>query len=159
MHWMQSLVKRWQGRTNILAWEIFSEVNLVSGVTEPSGVDFVNTAAGLIRAVDPTRPVNASMADIGTWPNFYRSTAIDFINIHPHPPSALLDRYIISGVRDYLTIYKRPVLIGESGVNAATPESADGKITIAENVRLEQPPRSHQPPSARMPLPVAGAGP
>jgi hypothetical protein len=136
MQWIQSLVKRWQGRKNILAWEIFSEVNLASGVTEPSGIDFVNTAATLIRAADPTRPVTASMADTGTWPNFYRNTTIDFINIHPYPPSGQLDRQIISGVRNYINAYQRPVLIGESGLNASTPDSADGKITIAKNASL-----------------------
>ena len=136
MQWMQTLVKRWQGRKNILAWEIYSEVNLSTGVTEPAGIDFVNSAAALIRAADPTRPVTASLADTGTWPNFYQKTNIDFINIHPYPPSAQLDRQLISGVRDYLSTYKRPVLIGESGLNAATPDSADGKITIAENARL-----------------------
>jgi hypothetical protein len=136
MHWMQSLVKRWQGRKNILGWEIFSEVNLASGVTEPSGIDFVNTAAALIRAADQTRPVTASMADTGTWSNFYRNTSIDFINIHPYPPSAQLDRQIISGVRNYINAYQRPVLIGESGLNASTPDSADGKITIAKNANL-----------------------
>lgn len=136
MGWMQSLVKRWQGRKNILAWEIFSEVNLASGTNESSGIDFVNTAATLIRAADPTRAVTASIADTGTWPNFYRNTAIDFINIHPYPPSGQLDRQIISGVRNYINVYQRPVLIGESGLNAATPDSADGKITIAKNANL-----------------------
>ena len=136
MQWMQSLVKRWQGRKNILAWEIFSEVNLASGVTEPSGIDFVNTAAALIRAADPTHPVTASLADTGTWPKFYSETAIDFINTHPYPSLAQLDRSIISVVRNYLSTYKRPVLIGESGLNAATPDSADGKITIAKNASL-----------------------
>jgi hypothetical protein len=136
MQWMQSLVKRWQGRKNILAWEIFSEVNLASGVTEPSGIDFVNTAAALIRAADPARPVTASLAETGTWPNFYHGTAIDFINIHPYPSLAQLDRSIINGVRDYLSTYKRPVLIGESGLNAATPDSAEGKITVSQNARL-----------------------
>jgi hypothetical protein len=136
MQWMQSLVKRWQGRKNILGWEIFSEVNLASGTTEATGIDFVNTAAAIIRAADPTRPVTASLADTGTWPNFYRNAAIDFINIHPYPPSGQLDRQIISGVRNYLNAYQRPVLIGESGLNASTPDSADGKITIAKNASL-----------------------
>jgi hypothetical protein len=90
----------------------------------------------MTRAADPTRPVTASLADTGTWPNFYRDTAIDFINIHPYPPSAQLDRHIISGVRDYLSTYQRPVLIGESGLNAATPDSADGKITVAQNAPI-----------------------
>jgi hypothetical protein len=105
-------------------------------VTEPSGIDFVNTAAALIRAADPTHPVTASLADTGTWPKFYSETAIDFINTHPYPSLAQLDRSIISVVRNYLSTYKRPVLIGESGLNAATPDSADGKITIAKNASL-----------------------
>ncbi len=135
--WMETLVRRWQGRENIAAWEIFSEVNLASNPTESAGVDFVNTAAARIRAADLSgRPVTASIADTGTWPNFYRDAAIDFINIHPYPTSAQLDRTIVEGVRQYLTKYDRPVLIGESGLSAATPDSNAGGATIAENAPL-----------------------
>jgi hypothetical protein len=124
MQWMQTLVKRWQGRNNILGWEVFSEVNLATGPTESSGIDFVNNAVILIRAADLThRPVTASLADDGRWPNFYRDAAIDFINIHPYPPSAQLDRNIISGVRKYIATYNRPVLIGESGFGGPLPDS------------------------------------
>ena len=42
LQWMQTLVKRWQAQKNIAAWEIFSEVNLASGVSESEGIDFVN---------------------------------------------------------------------------------------------------------------------
>ncbi len=123
MRWMQTLVQRWQGRKNILAWEIFSEVNLASGSNQSSGIDFVNKAAALIREADPAhRPVTASLADVGNWLNFYRKTSIDFINIHPYPASAQLDRDIISGVRQYISMYGRPVLIGESGLNAESPD-------------------------------------
>jgi hypothetical protein len=123
IQWMETLVKRWQGRNNILAWEIFSEVNLASGSTESAGIDFVNSAAAAIRAADAVhRPVTASLAEVGNWPDFYRKTSIDFINIHPYPPSAQLDRNIIKGVRDDLATYGRPVLIGESGLNAESPE-------------------------------------
>jgi hypothetical protein len=134
--WMQTLVQRWQGRKNILGWEIFSEVNLASGNTESSGIDFVNTAAALIRATDPTRPVTASIADTGTWPNFYQKTNIDFINLHPYPPSAQLDRAIVSEVRAYLARYNRPILIGESGLSADTPDSSSGELTVAPNAPI-----------------------
>jgi len=137
LQWMQTLVQRWQGRKNILAWEVFSEVNLASGASESTGMDFVNSAVSIIRAADPSRrPVTASLADTGTWPNFYRNTSIDFINIHPYPPSAQLDRYIVSGVRQALITYNRPVFIGESGLNAATPDSEAGKLTIARTAPL-----------------------
>jgi hypothetical protein len=137
LQWMQTLVERWQGRRNIAAWEIFSEVNLATGPTESEGIDFVNSAASIIRASDPARrPVTASLADTGKWPNFYRNASIDFINIHPYPPSAQLDRTIISEVRTSLTKYGRPVLIGESGLSADTPDSNAGKLTVAENAPL-----------------------
>jgi hypothetical protein len=115
LQWMQTLVKRWQSRRNIPAWEIFSEVNLASGGTESTGISFVNLAASMIRASDPSRrPVTASLADDGRWPNFYRATEIDFINIHPYPTDSRLDRFVVAGVRQFLTAYKKPVLIGES---------------------------------------------
>lgn len=128
--WMQALVQRWQGRKNILGWEIFSEVNLASGTTESSGIDFVNSAATLIRATDSTRPVTASLADVGNWPDFYKKANIDFINTHPYPPSAQLDRNIISVVRKAIATYNRPVLIGESGLNADTPDNYPPKAEI-----------------------------
>jgi hypothetical protein len=131
MQWMQTLVKRWQGRQNILGWEVFSEANIATGSTESSGVDFVNRAATLIRTADSmNRPVTASLADVGTWPNFYRQTSIDFVNIHPYPLSSQLDRIIISEARNSLARYGRPVLIGESGLNAESPEKYPPKAEI-----------------------------
>ena len=135
--WVETLVQRWQGQENIAAWEIFSEVNLASNPTEAAGVDFVNRAAALIRVADPSeRPVTASIADTGTWPNFYRDASIEFINIHPYPPSAQLDRTIVSEVRQSLARYHRPVFIGESGLSAETPDSSAGGATIEENAPL-----------------------
>jgi len=122
LKWMKAVVQHWQGRRNIAGWEIFSEVNLASGAEEVAGIDFVNQAAAIIREVDAhKRPVTASIADTGTWPNFYRAADLDFINIHPYPPSAQLDRAILSGVRKSLAAYQRPVLIGESGLSAESP--------------------------------------
>ena len=54
MEWVKTLVERWQGRENIAAWEIFSEIDIASGATghkdakggvdEATGIDFTNTA-------------------------------------------------------------------------------------------------------------------
>jgi hypothetical protein len=122
LKWMKNLVDRWRGYDNILGWEIFSEVNLATGAAESSGIDFVNAAAAMIRAADPDRPITASIADTGTWLNFYRKANIDFCNIHPYPPSAKLDRTIVQEVRTYLDKYEKPALIGESGLNAQSPD-------------------------------------
>ena len=123
IEWMQTLVKRWQGRRNIAAWEIFSEVNIATGPTESGGIDFVNSAASAIRASDPAqRPVTASLAGYDGWPSFYGKASVDFINFHPYPLDCKLDRFIVSKVRQFLTTYQKPVLIGESSLCAAFPE-------------------------------------
>jgi len=97
----------------------------------------VNEAAAAIRSSDPGhRPVSASLAEVGNWPNFYRKTSIDYINIHPYPPSGQLDRNIISGVRQDLATYNKPVLIGESGLSAETPDSNPPTLTTAANASI-----------------------
>ncbi len=90
---MKTLVERWKGRDNIIGWEIFSEVNLASGATERTGIDFVNTAATIIRSADPGRPVTASIADTGEWNKFYRYANIDLFRCIP------IRRWLLTGLR------------------------------------------------------------
>jgi hypothetical protein len=131
MEWLTTVVRRWQGRNNIIAWEIFSEVNLASGATEPNGIDFVDLAAAKIRAADTHhRPVTASLADDGKWPKFYRDAEIDFIQVHPYPTSSQLDREIVRVIRESITRYQRPILIGESGVAYAENYPENGVIGV-----------------------------
>lgn len=135
--WMKSVIARWQNRPNILAWELYSEVNFTNGLTELVGVTFIEDAALIARAADSHhRPITASLADIGEWPSFYRSDAVEFINFHPYPPSGKLDSYTFEEVRRYRDTYHKPVLIGESGLNAAEPNKPEGRPTIAENAHL-----------------------
>ncbi len=130
--WMKKLVERWKDRENIAAWEIFSEVNLATGPTQTTGITFVEKAAALIRSADShQRPITASLADTGEWPSFYLSNAIDFINIHPYPPSGQLDRKILADVPRIIDKYKKPVMIGESGLSALTPDSEPATLTTA----------------------------
>lgn len=124
LEWMKALALRWKGHDNILGWEIFSEVNLVTGATEPLGVELVNTAAGVIRSADPGRPVTASIADTGEWRKFYCDADIDFIQVHPYFDR--LGRTIVQTVGDYRKEYNKPVLIGESGLNSESPAKYPG---------------------------------
>ena len=130
--WVQTVVERWRGHTNILAWEIFGEINC-STAAEADGIALVNTAASRIRAVDPGRLITASRCESGTWPDFYAQADIDFLQVHPYPATGQLDRNIITLVRQVRETYHRPVLIGESGLHFARPDFEEGKITVAEN--------------------------
>jgi hypothetical protein len=105
---------------------------MVPGTTETEAIDFVNSAAFMIRNADSShRPVTASLADFGNWSSFYRSDSIDFINIHPYPVSGKLDATIITEVHSMLAKYHKPVLIGESGLSFETPDTYPPTLTTA----------------------------
>ena len=138
--WLQRLetfVRRWSHRRVIVGWEIFSELNLVTGATEERAVEFTERAAAVIRAADPwQRPITASQAGIREWPKLLRSTALDFIEIHPYTDGAFggrLDDLILSTVRARLAKYGKPVLIGESGLNSQPPR---GTLDVAPRAEV-----------------------
>ena len=121
--YLDTLVRRWEGRSNILGWEIFSELNLITGATETDATGFVEAAAVVIRAADSGgRPVTASLAGILDWPQLSGSS-IDFIQIHPYANfDGNLDALILSTVSARRTAYPtKPVFIGESGLDSRTP--------------------------------------
>ena len=138
--WLQRLetfVRRWSHRRAIVGWEIFSELDLVTGATEERAVEFTERAAAVIRAADPQkRPLTASQSGTGAWPKLLRSTALDFIEIHPYTDGAFggrLDELILSTVRARLTNYNKPVLIGESGLNSQPPR---GTLDVAPRAEV-----------------------
>jgi hypothetical protein len=133
LKWFKDVVTRWSNHKNILAWEMFTEINLMNGVTESSAIYLAEQLAKVVRENDPLkRPVTASLADTGNWPRFLQSTAIDYINIHPYPVDGRLDRRILAGVLSILEKNKKPVLIGESGLSFLPPDTKPATLDAAE---------------------------
>ena len=122
---LETFITRWSNRRAIVGWEVFSELDLVTGATEQRAVQFTERAAAVVRAADPwKRPITASQSGIAEWPKLIKSTALDFSEIHPYADGTLggrLDDLILSAVRLRLAKYGKPVLIGESGLNSGPP--------------------------------------
>ncbi|MEI7733286.1 MAG: hypothetical protein WCO56_27185 [Verrucomicrobiota bacterium] len=121
--WAAQLVERWQALPNICAWEIFSELDLVTGANEAAALEFASQAAAVIRRADPRRrPVTASLSGMEEWPKLFASDALDIIQVHPYASDprfkGQLDEMILGSVRARLKTYAKPVLIGESGLAA-----------------------------------------
>jgi hypothetical protein len=138
--WMKRLetfVRRWSHRRAIVGWEVFSELDLVTGATEERAVLFTEQAAAVVRAADPwKRPVTASQAGIDEWPKLLKSPALDFNEIHPYTDGAFggrLDDLIIATVRARLTKYGKPVLLGECGLSSAPPR---GTLDVAARAEV-----------------------
>ena len=138
--WFQRLerfIQHWSRRRAIVAWEIFSEVDLVTGATEEPAVEFAERAAAVVRAADPwKRPVTVSQAGINEWPKLLKSPALDFIEIHPYTGGAFggrLDDVILSAVRQRLGRYGKPVLLGECGLDFRPPR---GSLDVAPRAEV-----------------------
>lgn len=134
LEWVRQLVDYYDERhTNILAWEVFSEIDLIANkltdgtvvkASEADGVAFAEAAALTVRTADTQdRPVTASLSGIIDWP-LLSTSSIEFVQLHPYaniyPYHGDLDDMIIASVRA-MRAYGKPVVIGESGLSAATP--------------------------------------
>ena len=120
LQWLEALVRRWGGRANILAWEAFSELDLITGSSEDAAVGFMSCAAAVIRAADPQRrPVTASLAGTNEWPRLFASDSLDLVQVHPY--GADLSDRVLASVRARRARYGKPVLIGECGLTGSPP--------------------------------------
>ena len=136
--WLEAMVKRWRGRKEIVAWEIFSELDLLTGSTEPRAAEFVQAASAVIRRADSeSRPITVSLAGINEWPKVFSLDAVDFIQIHPYATNRRyggnLCDMILATMHARLRRYKKPVLIGESGLDARPPRMT---LTVSKRASI-----------------------
>jgi hypothetical protein len=104
----------------VLGWEVFSELDLVTGSTEAESAAFVARAAQVMRSADPfSRPITASLSGTRDWPTLSASPALDFLQVHPYGPN--LSDLVLASVRDRLQRYRKPVFVGECGLSAGPP--------------------------------------
>jgi hypothetical protein len=134
---LETIVKHWAPRRCIVGWEIFSEVDLITGATEDRAVEFAAQAAAVIRVADPAhRPTTLSQAGVNAWPKLLGSDAVQIVSVHPYaaPPfGGNLDELILKSVRERLQICRKPVLIGECGLDWAPPR---GTLDVAPGAEV-----------------------
>ncbi|HKO92718.1 MAG TPA: hypothetical protein VJU61_16300 [Polyangiaceae bacterium] len=123
--WLSALVARWSSRPSVIAWEIFSELDLASGVTREGASAFLEKAHRVVRDIEPWRPAFASTSDLPLisgepWQTLWDSAGNDLVSIHPY--AADLDREASDRVRSVADGTSKPVFVGESGLDAAPPE-------------------------------------
>jgi hypothetical protein len=134
---LETLVKHWSPHRCIVGWEIFSEVDLITGATEDRAVEFAAQAAAIVRAVDPAhRPTTISQSGVNAWPKLLGSDAVQIVSVHPYaakPFDGNLDKLILKSVRERLRNFGKPVLIGECGLDWAPPR---GTLDVAPGAEV-----------------------
>jgi hypothetical protein len=138
--WFQRInffIDRWGKHRNIVAWELFSELNLITDATEQRVMEFVEAAARKAKAADPlSRPITVSLSEKDEWPSLARSEAVEFLQVHPYGGGRFrggLDMQIIRMVRERLQRYGKPVLLGECGLDWRPPR---GTLDVAPRAKF-----------------------
>lgn len=120
-------VRRFSSQDGVLAWEVFSELDLVLGadaLPRERVVAFVEKAAAVVRENDPgCRPVTASLSGVHSWPGLWSSPGIDLVQIHPYPAARGKRDLFETLAREVpkLRAFGKPVLIGEEGLEHGPP--------------------------------------
>lgn len=125
---LRYLVARWGHATNLLAWELWNEVDLAESPSDEAVVDWHREMAAEIRTLDPyDHLISTSMAEaLAVRPGLdavWALDAIDFTQAH---------RYSFGGLRlDFTQIFPRiaarlqrfgkPLLFAEAGVDFRGP--------------------------------------
>ncbi|HKO48546.1 MAG TPA: hypothetical protein VJV79_12530 [Polyangiaceae bacterium] len=141
LSWLATLIERWHHYPNIIAWETFSELDLVTGANETNATDFAGRARDVIRTHDPhSRPVIASTSDLplihGQPGSAWVGRGSDLASIHPY--DANLAATVAARVRMVTDTTSKPVIIGESGLDAAPPDGTTLTSSPAARDGLQQ---------------------
>jgi hypothetical protein len=144
---LRYLIARWSAYPNLLAWELFNEVQWAGtqaksfyndSATRAAIIAWHQEMADFLKAQDPFSHLVTTSSDDGyassNWTPMWNVASIDLVQSHHYgqPPSSR-DSKIREYVASAQQAYRKPVIIGEMGVKAdSQPESdfdPDGFLT------------------------------
>lgn len=118
-------IARWGYSRNILAWELFNEVDWTDQYAQRKGqvADWHNEMAAFFKTNDPNKHlVTTSFAGDNHDANTWNLPDIDLTQTHYYSASPNLERILRGGVQQYLSDFGKPTLNGEFGLEPGGTE-------------------------------------
>jgi hypothetical protein len=112
---LKYIVSRWGCSTNVLAWELWNEVELTDNYDFATVSQWHNEMAEYIRSIDPYGHLITTSSD----PQFGNLQSLDLLTVHRYGPTGFLD---IGGavhdlIVDLVQRYHKPVVLAEFGAD------------------------------------------
>ena len=108
---LRYFVARWGYSSNILAWELFNEVDLIGNINEDEVVNWHKETAHYLRQNDPFRHlVTTSFSKPNGGDKVWRLKEIDYTQVHSYINDVVTLITSLSKVRQK---YRKPCIIGE----------------------------------------------
>jgi len=119
---LRYIVARWGYSRNIMAWELFNEVEWTDDFSTHKE-DVTNwhfEMTDYLKTIDPyNHLVTTSYAHDAEDPEVWSYPEIDFTQTHFYNNIPNLERVLVGGVRRYLEDYNKPTLTGEFGLGGS----------------------------------------
>lgn len=132
------ILNRWGHSPYIFAWELWNEVDLVSGAEESHWLPWHEEIAEHIRQHDPYgHSITTSLSGDKIFLNTFRSNAVDIVQLHTYKED--YGTKIAEVLKEYLetlVTYGKPVLIGEFGTKIPTQKASHTHNGIWSSVAL-----------------------
>lgn len=129
---LRYILARWGYSRNVLSWELFNEVNWTDQF-EQHKVDVANWHAEMAAFLKDNDPyehlVTTSYADDQYDPAVWHNPDIDFTQTHYYINVPNPERTYSKGIKNYLTSFQKPTLVGEFGLG----DSGSGLGTLDPN--------------------------
>jgi hypothetical protein len=120
---LRYVVARWGYATNLLAWELWNEVNLAASSFLPAVQAWHVEMARAIEALDPHDHMITTSVSLGEEASpLWQLPEIDFSQTHTYNVPFLLDTgYLLGTLVERARVDGKPVLIGETGADWRGP--------------------------------------
>ncbi|HLF94437.1 MAG TPA: hypothetical protein VJB14_13320 [Planctomycetota bacterium] len=119
-------VARWGWTTNLVAWEMWNEVDNLDGFTPEANADWHRDLCGRLKALDPWKhPITSSWRD----GKMFSLPEIDLVQAHSYWPVEFdAAQYAIQDGDHLMRPYGKPYFFGEQGMNDRFDLDPDGKV-------------------------------
>lgn len=127
---LRYIVARYGARTNLVAWELWNEVDLTDHYDSATVAAWHRDFAGLLRSIDPARhPITTSFLFFFNDPAVVNAAGLDLVQQHFYSRTELvplfpdLARVAVDFPRARFAQYGRPVLMAELGIGAGPDDT------------------------------------
>jgi hypothetical protein len=125
---LRYIVARWGWSPNLLAWELWNEVDLTDGYNSANVAAWHAAMVSVIRSLDPhDHLVSTSHSFFGADPAVWALDGLDFTQLHFYSRHSFtwfpnLAQNVVEFSRRRITQTGKPVFFSELGINANGPE-------------------------------------
>lgn len=122
------VLARWGYSRNILAWELFNEVDWTDQFAQKKAdvADWHLEMAAFLKNKDVSRHlISTSFAEEHFDPQVWNQPDIDFTQTHHYVNTPNIERVLSSSVRKYLQAFGKPTLTGEFGLTTTGANLSD----------------------------------